>query len=98
MQLIYRGTTYDYNPAHTPIHYPLQHTRQSAYELVYRGSTFRVKPTVTAKAPVDPVSYELIYRGNTYQVNRNEQGKMTAIAPVSASSYRASKHNRPALQ
>jgi hypothetical protein len=39
MKLIYRGTTYDYNPANVTARRPFQHTRtrDSAYELIYRG-------------------------------------------------------------
>jgi hypothetical protein len=80
MQLIYRGHTYSYNSACATACRPLQSSRtpQSAYELSYRGSTYRVTPTAT-KPVVQPSEYELIYRGNTYQVNRNEQDKVTAV-------------------
>jgi hypothetical protein len=90
MKLIYRGTTYNYNPANVASRRPFQHTRtsDSAYELIYRGNTYRVEPAAIAKAPVKPVAYELIYRGMTYWVNRNEQGEVTAIT----SSANPSKH------
>ncbi|MEG4115083.1 MULTISPECIES: DUF4278 domain-containing protein [unclassified Microcoleus] len=81
MKLIYRGTTYDYNPANVAARHPSQPTptRDSAYELIYRGNTYRVDPNAITKTPVKPTSYELIYRGITYWVNRNEQSDVPAI-------------------
>ena len=100
MKLIYRGTTYDYNPANVTARRPFQHTRtsDSAYELIYRGNTYRVNPTAIAKAPAKPVAYELIYRGATYWVNRNEQGKVTAITSSANPSKKASRTARPSTQ
>jgi hypothetical protein len=68
MNLIYRGTTYDYHPA---CRFP-----QPGYELMYRGETYRVdRPAaaVTSK----PAVYELIYRGSTYRASRNQDGNVT---------------------
>ncbi|MES1026582.1 DUF4278 domain-containing protein [Gloeocapsa sp. BRSZ] len=81
MELIYRGTTYDYNPNKAPGR-PFEQVREAgpAYNLTYRGVTYRVDPNVKqSEAPVRPAAYELIYRGVTYCVNRNEQGEVTAI-------------------
>ncbi len=90
MKLIYRGTTYDYNPANVTARRPFQHThtRNSAYELIYRGNTYQVEPTAITQTPVEPVTYELIYRGTILRVNRNEQGEVTAMT----SSANPSKH------
>jgi hypothetical protein len=90
MQLIYRGQTYSYNSACATACRPFQSSRtpQSAYELSYRGSTYRVTPATATKTVVQPSEYELIYRGTTYQVNRNGQGKVTAVT----SSGNLSKH------
>jgi Domain of unknown function (DUF4278) len=85
MKLIYRGVTYDYNPTNGAARHsfqPTHHTSKSTYELIYRGNTYQVDPNAIAKASVQPVTYELIYRGITYSVNRNEQGRVTAIAPI----------------
>lgn len=84
MKLIYRGLTYDYNPAKGAVHYPFRRTRtpQSTYELIYRGNTYRVEPNTITKAFAKPVAYELIYRGITYWVDRNEQDEVIAIAPI----------------
>jgi hypothetical protein len=84
MKLIYRGTTFDYNPANVTTRRPFQHTRtrDSAYELIYRGNTYKVEPTAITQAPVEPVTYELIYRGTIFQVSRNEQGEVTAISSL----------------
>jgi Domain of unknown function (DUF4278) len=80
MKLIYRGATYNYDPAQAKARRAAQPTRQSAYDLIYRGNAYRFDPSLAKPAAVKPSSYELIYRGNTYQVNRNESGEMTAIS------------------
>jgi|ERR671933_1724074 hypothetical protein len=100
MKLIYRGNTYNYNPANVTARRPFQHTRtsDSAYELIYRGNTYQVEPTAIAKAPVKPEAYELIYRGVTYWVNRNEQGEVTAMTLLANSSKKASMTARPSTQ
>ncbi len=79
MKLIYRGTTYNYDPAKLKARIEFPKTDQSAYELIYRGSTYLFDPSIAKLASVKPNSYELIYRGSTYQVNRNEAGEVTAI-------------------
>jgi hypothetical protein len=100
MKLIYRGNTYDYNPANVASRRPFQdtRTRDLAYELIYRGNTYRVEPNVITEAPVKPVAYELIYRGITYWVNRNEQGEVSAIASSANPSKKASMTARPSIQ
>lgn len=100
MKLIYRGTTYNYNPANVTARRPFQstRTRDSAYELIYRGNTYRVEPDAMAKAPVEPVTYELIYRGTILQVSRNEQGEVTAISSLTNPSKKASTTARPSTQ
>lgn len=100
MKLIYRGTTYDYNPANVTARRPFQHTRtrDSAYELIYRGSTYQAEPTAITQTPVEPVTYELIYRGTILHVSRNKQGEVTAISSSMNPSKKASKTARPSTQ
>ncbi len=86
MELIYRGTTFNYDPAERAVPHPAQRTFESPYELIYRGTTYRIDPTVIPETDVEPVVYELNYRGTTYQMNRNEQGKITAITSSAHSS------------
>jgi Domain of unknown function (DUF4278) len=86
MELIYRGTTFNYDPAERAASRLAQRTDRSPYELTYRGRTYRIDPTVIPETDVEPVVYELNYRGTTYQVNRNEQGKITAISSSAHSS------------
>ncbi|HEY9662059.1 MAG TPA: DUF4278 domain-containing protein [Allocoleopsis sp.] len=85
MQLIYRGTTFNYNPAHIHARPSVQRNSVqrsgAAYELIYRGNTYRVDPTVATTTPAKPMEYQLIYRGSTYRVNRDEQGEV-AIVPA----------------
>lgn len=81
MELIYRATTYNYNPKRTPTR-PFQQVREAGavYNLNYHAFTYRVDPNVKqSKVFVEPAAYELIYRGMTYSVNRNEQGEVIAI-------------------
>ncbi|HEY9608856.1 DUF4278 domain-containing protein [Allocoleopsis sp.] len=100
MKLIYRGTTFDYNPANVTARRPFHYTRthNSAYELIYRGNTYQVEPTAITQAPVEPVTYELIYRGTILQVSRNEQGEVTAISSSTNLSKKASTTARPSTQ
>jgi hypothetical protein len=80
MELIYRGTTFNYDPAERSVPRPAQRNFESPYELIYRGNTYRIDPTVIPETSVEPVVYELNYRGTAYQVRRNEQGRVTTIA------------------
>lgn len=102
MKLIYRATTFDYNPAKVAARRPFQRTRRtdkSAYELMYRGNTYRVDPNVITQAPVKPAAYELIYRGMFFRVNRNEQGEITAItSSTNLSKHKALTTDRPSTQ
>jgi hypothetical protein len=79
MQLIYRGTTFNYDPAQRAAQRLVQRTSGAPYELKYRGCTYRIDPMAIKETSVEPVVYELIYRSMTYQVHRNEQGKITAM-------------------
>lgn len=92
MKLISRGLTFDYDPAKSGACRPSQRTNssQTPYELIYRGNKYRVAPNAiakrceaqSAKPSVQPFTYELIYRAITFWVHRNEQGKVTALAPI----------------
>jgi Domain of unknown function (DUF4278) len=75
IKLIYRGTTYNYDPDLVSTNFPTQ-SHKSAFNLIYRGSTYRFDPTLASPDPVISSSYKLIYRGCTYQVHRNEQGEV----------------------
>jgi hypothetical protein len=77
IKLIYRGTTYNYDPDRARANSPLPHTCKSACNLIYRGSAYRFDPALASPDPVKPSSYELIYRGSTYQVHRNEKGEVS---------------------
>jgi YD repeat-containing protein len=86
MELIYRGTTFNYDPAERAASLLAQRTSDSPYELTCRGRTYRIDPTVIMETSGKPVVYDLNYRGTTYQVQRNEQGRVTAIASSAHSS------------
>jgi Domain of unknown function (DUF4278) len=79
MQLIYRGTTYDYHALKassrpTP--------RTTPYTLFYRGVTYQVIPqSKTSTSPVQTVAHQLIYRGNVYWVDRTVESSETVSAP-----------------
>lgn len=78
MKLIYRGTTFNYDPTNTNTHRSVKPI-ESAYELIYRGHICRVEPTAIKKTTVKSIEYELIYRGVTYQVQRSEQGNVIVM-------------------
>jgi hypothetical protein len=88
MQLIYRGTTFNYDPAERAARRLDEHTFTAPYELMYRGTTYRIDPMAIPETSLKPGVYELNYRGTTYQMHRNEQGEVTAIN----SSVNAPKH------
>jgi hypothetical protein len=77
IKLIYRGTTYDYNPDRMRTGSPLPHHRKSVCNLIYRGCTYHFDPALANPDPFTPSSYELIYRGCTYQVHRNQKGEVS---------------------
>jgi hypothetical protein len=77
IKLIYRGTTYNYNPDRVRSGFPLPHHRKSACNLIYWGCTYRFDPALASPDSVKPSSCKLIYRGSTYQVHRNEKGEVS---------------------
>jgi hypothetical protein len=79
MKLIYRGTTYNYDPTQAKTDRYNQSTYQEPYNLKYRGVSYRVDPSIPKSVSTQAQSYELIYRGCTYQVTRNEAGEMIAM-------------------
>jgi hypothetical protein len=73
MKLIYRGTSFDYNPGRVPggnLGQPTRphHVSPFPYTLIYRGQTLHVDPTQSIEEVLHR-SYELIYRGVRYQTN-----------------------------
>jgi hypothetical protein len=89
MKLIYRGAVYDYDSSKATARRSFRrtYTSKSVYELIYRGSTYRVDPTVLTEVFVQSTEYELIYRGNTYLVNRNEKGEVAATVSSNRSKH-----------
>jgi 2-(1,2-epoxy-1,2-dihydrophenyl)acetyl-CoA isomerase len=83
MKLIYRGTTYEYNPCTTPRR-PFQPASNSqTYSLNYRGVSYRVEPKVNSgEHSVTPATYNLNYRGITYTVNKTPQGEVFVVSPT----------------
>jgi hypothetical protein len=70
MKLIYRGTSFEYNPTRaegTNIGRPSRphHASSSPYTLIYRGQTLHIDPTQPLEEMV-PYAHELIYRGEKY--------------------------------
>jgi Domain of unknown function (DUF4278) len=81
MQLIYRGNKYDYNPSMFADR-PFQMLRNpcSAYDLMYRGVTYRVDPSVKRNEVAVPVeSHKLIYRGAIYFKSSTVQKEITTV-------------------
>lgn len=101
MKLIYRGTTFDYNPSQTPGR-SFQQVREPgpAYTLTYRGVPYRVNPNAKlSQAPARPATDKLIYRGMTYWVNCKEQGEVTATtAPETSTKCTRVKPICPVIQ
>lgn len=77
IKLIYRGTTYNYDPDRLRANSPLPRSRKSACNLIYRGVAYRFDPALAKPESVKPCSYELIYRGSTDRVHRNEKGEVS---------------------
>lgn len=70
MKLLYRGTTYDYNPTATTNH-PNQQKRQPGLinSLTYRGFTYQLDSSPPTPTPDhNPTTYQLTYRGTRYVV------------------------------
>jgi Domain of unknown function (DUF4278) len=89
MKLIYRGTSFDYNPSRddgTNIGRPARphHASSTPYTLIYRGQTLHIDPTQSTEEAALPRSYELIYRGERYQMNGAAQAtpQRRASAPT----------------
>jgi hypothetical protein len=82
MKLFYRGVSYEYDPqtrdharslAHVPVAQP--------HNLLYRGFTYAVDPSIESKkSPVSAIA-NLIYRGVTYSLNgwAAEKAKIRAV-------------------
>ncbi|MEH2002703.1 MAG: DUF4278 domain-containing protein [Nostoc sp.] len=81
MKLYYRGLSYEYNSREaakraTRPFAPVDH-QGSAYNLTYRGQTYRVDPNIEAAEVFTPrVAYQLIYRGVTYFVEKTHTGEV----------------------
>jgi Domain of unknown function (DUF4278) len=68
MKLTYRGITYDRNSSEVVARPPFPSLRPSnvAYDLIYRGITYRVDPSAKqTKVSVQSATNKLIYRGAT---------------------------------
>ncbi|MEH2071545.1 MAG: DUF4278 domain-containing protein [Nostoc sp.] len=82
MKLYYRGLTYEYNSEEvvkkaTQPFAPVL-LRGSAYNLTYRGLTYRVDSNIEpAKVFTSSVTYQLIYRGVAYLVERTHTGEVS---------------------
>lgn len=89
MKLIYRGTSFDYNPTRaegTNIGRPARphHVSSVPYTLIYRGQTLHIDPTQPTEEVTLPRAYELIYRGEKYQMNGVAQATSQRKAQVPA--------------
>ncbi|NJR39762.1 MAG: DUF4278 domain-containing protein [Leptolyngbyaceae cyanobacterium CSU_1_4] len=85
MKLIYRGTSFDYNPSRVAdmnMGRPDRphHVSSSPYALTYRGQTLLVDPTQPLEDVALPRTYELIYRGEKYQTKRVAQAICQPVA------------------
>ncbi|BAY28013.1 hypothetical protein NIES2100_78420 [Calothrix sp. NIES-2100] len=82
MKLYYRGLTYEYNSSEaakkvTKPFEPVRH-KGSAYNLTYRGLTYRVDPNIEPRQVQAPtVAYQLMYRGIVYCVERTHTGEVS---------------------
>jgi Domain of unknown function (DUF4278) len=77
IKLLYRGTTYDYNPTATANH-PNQQKRQPGliHPLIYRGFTYQLDSNPQAlQSDHNPTTYQLTYRGARYIVLRTAKGE-----------------------
>jgi hypothetical protein len=51
-----------------------------AYNLTYRGLTYRVDPNIEpAEVSAPPVAYQLVYRGVAYFVEKMHTGEVSAL-------------------
>ncbi|MBD2196385.1 MULTISPECIES: DUF4278 domain-containing protein [Calothrix] len=85
MKLYYRGLTYEYNSSEvakksTKPFEPVCH-QGSAYNLTYRGTTYRVDPNIEpTPVPAPTVAYQLMYRGIVYSVQRTHTGEVSTTS------------------
>lgn len=91
MKLYYRGISYEYNAkeAGKKAIQPFAPVRREdcAYNLTYRGLTYRVDPNIKpAKVSTPSVTYQLIYRGIAYLVKRTHTEEVFGVSqPVKPS-------------
>ena len=90
MNLIYRGTTFDYSPSQASgvnIGRPARphHVSPAPYTLIYRGQTLHIDPTQPTEEVALPGSQELIYRGERYYTNGTAQAAPQRRVSVPAS-------------
>lgn len=72
MKLMYRGQTYDYNPAPTTAQ---AGQNGKTYQLTYRGAAYQANAIDHAQVPAaSPVDHKLSYRGTPYHLGQNAQG------------------------
>ncbi|MCC5632534.1 DUF4278 domain-containing protein [Nostoc sphaeroides CHAB 2801] len=82
MKLYYRGLTYEYASSEvakkvTKPFEPVCH-QGCAYNLTYRGLTYRVDPNIEREQVQAPtVAYQLMYRGIVYCVQRTHTGEVS---------------------
>ncbi|MGI2907297.1 MULTISPECIES: DUF4278 domain-containing protein [Tolypothrichaceae] len=90
MKLYYRGLSYEYNSAEAAkkATRPFAPVRDKgcAYNLTYRGLTYRVDPNIQpAEVSTPPVAYQLIYRLIAYFVKKTHTGEVSGVSqPVDA--------------
>ncbi len=77
MKLIYRGTTYDYDPTQPKRRDTRFDHLREPLTLRYRGNVYRFTPGQEAETYQPRSSYELIYRGSRYWVHPEGE-----VAPV----------------
>ncbi|GAX43461.1 hypothetical protein NIES4075_44750 [Tolypothrix sp. NIES-4075] len=104
MKLYYRGLSYEYNSqeAAKKATRPFASVREqgSAYNLTYRGLTYRVDPNIQpAEVSTPSVAYQLIYRLIAYFVKKTHTGKVSGVSqPVEVVNVRKFFINNLGLQ
>ena len=91
MKLLYRGTSYDYNPhlSNERISWSIEPVVKPTYSLTYRGQAYLVNPNLENQPAATPSSAQLIYRGAAYQLN----GETASDAKVAIHNQRVAKHS-----
>lgn len=84
MKLIYRGVTFNSNPASGNVHCSVQRN-ESPCELIYRGNSYLVDP---AAAVAKSTECKLTYRGITYRMKQNVKGEVTGVTSFANSPKR----------